>query len=115
MVGLPSILFPNNFSVKLKFSNPYDKFDQIEDINSLGNYFYLLLQFNILYEPVYINIEYIYNEQIVNLSPIKSEIILPQKEYEIYSYKENYEIKDKVLFNNNKRNFNSGFTSRNIN
>ena len=104
MVGLPSILFPNNFSVKLKFSNPYDKFDQIEDINSLDNYFYLLLQFNILYEPVYINIEYIYNEQIVNLSPIKSEIILPQKEYEIISYNENYEIKDKVLFNINKCN-----------
>jgi hypothetical protein len=115
MVGLPSILFPNTFSVNLKFSNPYDKFDQNDDINQLDNYFYVLLQFNILYEPVYINIEYIYNEQIINLSPRKSEIILPQKEYEIYSYNDSYEVKDKLLFNINKCNDLANYTLINYN
>ena len=50
------------------------------------------------------NIEYINNEQIIDLSPIKSKIILPQTEYEIISYNENYQIKDKVMFNINKCN-----------
>ena len=82
-----------------------DKFDQIADINNLDNYFYLLFTFYTKNSiPVYINIEYINNEQIIDLSPKKSKIILPQTEYEIISYNENYEIKDKVLFNINKCN-----------
>ena len=38
------------------------------------------------------------------MSPIKSEIITPQKEYEISSYDRNYIIKDKMVFNINKCN-----------
>ena len=104
MVGFPSISFPSSSSINLKFSNPYNKFDQIADIISPANNFYLLFQFGVIHNPVYINIEYIYNDKIINLSPIKSEIITPQKEYEICSYDKNYIIKDKMVFNINKCN-----------
>ena len=105
MVGLPNVWMPYSNNFNLTFSNPYSKFDQIADINNLDNYFYLLFTFYTKNSiPVYINIEYINNEQIIDLSPKKSKIILPQTEYEIISYNENYEIKDKVLFNINKCN-----------
>ena len=103
MVGLPKIMMPVSHAFNLKISNPYDKFDQIADINNLDNNFYLLFTFNKT-KPVYLNIEYIYTENIIDLPPIKSVIIIPQKEYEIYSYNENYEIQDKILFNINKCN-----------
>lgn len=110
MVGLPQINLPDSFSVNLKFSNPYDKYDQTLDISNDKNSFYLILQFNILQNPVFLNIEYIYNENIVSIPPSKPEIIIPQKEYEIKFNSNDYQIKDKILFNINKCNNLANYT-----
>ena len=110
MVGLPQINLPDSFSVNLKFSNPYDKYDQTLDISNDKNSFYLILQFNILQNPVFLNIEYIYNENIVSIPPSKPEIIIPQKEYEIKFNSNDYQIKDKIVFNINKCNNLANYT-----
>ena len=110
MVGLPQINLPDSFSVNLKLSNPYDKYDQTLDISNDKNSFYLILQFNILQNPVFLNIEYIYNENIVSIPPSKPEIIIPQKEYEIKFNSNDYQIKDKILFNINKCNNLANYT-----
>ena len=102
IVSVPKILFPISDSININISNPYDKYDQIADINIIENYFYLLLGFYVKSNLVYINIEYISNEHIVLLSPRESEIIVPKKEYEIRLETNNYRIKDKLLFNINK-------------
>ena len=103
-VGLPRIWLPYSNSINLKFSNPYNKYDQIANIKSENNYFYILFVFYTESKPIYLNIEYIYNEEIVNISPIKAEIILLKTEYEINLDDNNYRIKDKLLFNINKCN-----------
>ena len=103
MVGLPQIWMPFTNSVKLKISNPYDKYNQIADINQEDNYFYLLFHFLInVDKPVYLNIGYNYNDQMVMLNKLESKIIVPETEYEFFSYDSNYEVKDKILININK-------------
>ena len=104
MVGLPNVWMPVSDSFNLKFSNPYEKYNQYGDINNEENNYYLLLSFNIGYYPIFIDIDYIYNDQIVVLTSIKSEIIQPQKEYEVRSYSNDYHILDKLMFNINKCN-----------
>ena len=104
MVGLPNILMRFSNNIKLTFSNPYDKYVQYEDVFNEDNNYYILLYFNVGSEPVFLNIEYIYNEEINFLPLIKSEMIVPYIEYEILSYKKNFVIKDKVLLNINKCN-----------
>ena len=100
-VGLPQIKMPNSDTINLRISNPYNKFDQIYDINDEENYYYLLLTFDVGSDPIYLNFDYIYNEEVANLSPIKSKIIKPNLEYEVVA-NNNYRIKDKILFNINK-------------
>ena len=103
MVGLPRIMMPFANSVKLKISNPYDKYDQIADINKEDNYFYLIFYFIInIDKPVYLNIWYNYNDQIVILNRFESKIIKPKTEYEFFSYDSNYYVKDKILININR-------------
>ena len=110
LIGLPKNLFPYSFSINLKISNPYDKYDQLDDIDNDDNNYYLLLQFNIFKKPVYINIEYVKNEQIINLPISKSKNIVPQTEYEINLDKNDYRIKDKLIFNINKCNNLANYT-----
>ena len=107
MVPLPEINYPIKSNlIKLKFSNPYNKYDSSIDNDYNNNYFYLLISFNnnidnLFTNPIYVNIKYIYNENIKPLKQIKSEIILPEIEYEIYGDK-NYLNKSKCLININK-------------
>ena len=103
MVDLPNVTMPEVNSFSLKFSNPYNKFDSNTDINDDDNYYYLLLSFTIKSNPIYIDIEYIYNEKIVNLSPRKANIIEPELEYEVSSNND-YKVKNKIVFNINKCN-----------
>ena len=109
MVGLPNIKMPYSKNIYLRFSNPYNKFDQMADIDSDDNYYYLLLSFEIGSTPIYIDIEYFLNEEIIILDPVVSKIILPRKEYKVYSlYDPRY--KDKILFNIHKCNTQANYT-----
>ena len=110
MVSLPKIDLPKSDHINLKISNPYDKYDQWDNINRNDNNFYLLLSFSLNIYPVYINIEYIYNEQIVILNTSKTEQIIPQKEYEIRLNLNDYMVQDKILFNINKCNNLANYT-----
>ena len=109
MVGLPNINMPYSKDIYLRFSNPYNKFDQMVDINSDDNYYYLLLSFQIGLSPIYIDIEYYLNEEIIILPPAKSKIISPMKEYKVYAtdFPEN---KDQILFNIHKCNNQANYT-----
>ena len=103
MAPIPDINMPESNTIKLRFSNPYNKYDSIIEENDNQNYFYLLINIiNIdINFPIYINIKYNYNSKIISLSQIKTEIINPENEYEIYADK-NYINKPKILFNINK-------------
>ena len=104
MVGLPNVkMEPSNY-INLKFANPYDKYVQYDDINNEENNYYLLIKFKVSSEPVILDINYIYNEQIAILPAFKSKIIVPNKEYEIIVYSNNFVIKDKLMMNINKCN-----------
>ena len=98
MVGLPNIKMPFAKYIYLRFSNPYNKFDQMTDIYSDDNYYYLLLSFEIGSEPIYIDVDYYFNEQLINLTWYDSEIISPKKEYKVIALY-NYFFKDKKIFN----------------
>ena len=108
LVDLPKIWMPKNKIVNLRISNPYNKFDSNVDIDNDNDY-YLLFSFKVGSENIILDVEYIYNEQIINLSPIKANIIDPKLEYEINSIYD-YNVKDKILFNINKCNFKDNFT-----
>ena len=108
MAPLPEINIREYNSIKLNFSNPYNKFDSIienNDDDNSDNYneFFLLISFIELDidNPIYVNIKYNYNENIISLLQTKTEIIIPDNEYEIYGDK-NYLDKSKILFNINK-------------
>ena len=75
MVGLPNIKMPFAKNIYLRFSNPYNKFDQMDDIYSDDNYYYLLLSFEIGSEPIYIDVDYYFNEQSIDLTWCQPEII----------------------------------------
>ena len=111
MTGLPKIQMPSSYSFKFKISNPYNKYDQIANINKKDNYFYLLFTFIInTKNPVYLDIEYIHGEQIIFLNSVTSKIIQTKIEYELFSYEYNYEKKDKILFNINRCNNLANYT-----
>ena len=111
MTGLPKIQMPSSYSFKIKISNPYNKYDQIANINKKDNYFYLLFTFIInTKNPVYLDIEYIHGEQIIFLNSVTSKIIQTKIEYELFSYEYNYEKKDKILFNINRCNNLANYT-----
>ena len=108
LVDLPKIWMQEKKIVNLRISNPYNKFDSNIDIDNDNDY-YLLFSFKVGSENIILDVEYIYNEQIINLSPIKANIIDPKLEYEINSIN-NYNVKDKILFNINKCNLKDNFT-----
>ena len=111
MVGLPQVAMPFSSLVHLNISNPYNKFDQISSFDEKDNFYYLLFSFEIKDDnPIYLDIEYIHNDQNITLHSIKSEIIIPQTEYEFFSYGGDYKTKDKILFNINKCNNLANFT-----
>ena len=99
IVPIPDINIPESKSIKLKFSNPYNKFDSLIVDNNDENY-YLLINFeNVdINFPIYVNIKYNYNEKILPISQKKSELILVESEYEIYGNK-SYFNETKILFN----------------
>ena len=99
---LPEIKIPESFQIKLKFSNPYNKFDSNKKVNN-NTYYYIIMSFRDLnyYIPTYFNIKYHYNKQITPLAQMNSELIVPGKQYEIYGDK-NYLTKSKILININK-------------
>ena len=111
MAPLPGISLPETNSIKLKFSNPYNKFDYPNEYNNDENDFYLFISFvNLnISNPIYVNIRYNYNEQIKPLSQGKSEIIELESEYEIYG-NQNYLNKSKLLFNINKCNCSKNYS-----
>jgi len=98
--------------INFHISNPYNKFDSsIEDDNR--NYFYLLINFpNINKYPIYVNVKYIYNKNIITLKENEHEIIKPGNEYEIYGDK-NYLLKDKIFFNINKCDYSKNYSFTN--
>ena len=100
MVPSPDIKIPESNSIKLKISNPYNKFDSSIDDNIDDIYYYLLINFKNLdiNFPIYVNIKYNYNEKILPISQKKSEIIMVGSEYEIYG-KKNYFNETTILFN----------------
>ena len=110
MAPLPDIIIPESKILQLKFSNPYNKFDFIIKDNNIDYHMYLLISFiNFdINSPIYVNVKYIYNKQIVPLKEIKSEIILPDIEYEINGNK-NYLNKSLILFNINKCDFSNNY------
>ena len=111
MVGLPQVAMPFSSLVHLNISNPYNKFDQISSFDEKDNFYYLLFSFEIKDDnPIYLDIEYIHNDQNITLHSLKSEIIIPQTEYEFFSYGGDYKTKDKILFNINKCNNLANFT-----
>ena len=87
--------------IYFQVSNPYNKFDSsIED--DYKNYFYLLISFPNIYKyPIYVNVKYAYNKNIIILKQNEHELIKTGNEYEIYGDK-NYLLKDKMFFNINK-------------
>ena len=109
MVGAANVSMPYSDKINLKISNPADKFDQANKIydennEDIYNYF-LLFTFNTSnVTPIYLDIDYIKNDDIINLPPNKSEIIIPQNEYEINIADNNYNEKDKLIINVNKCN-----------
>ena len=111
MVGLPQVAMPLSTLINLNISNPYNKYDQNYYVDEKDNFYYLLFSFEITEDkPIYIDIEYIHNDQSITLHSLKSEIIIPQKEYEFFSYSGDYKTKDKILFNINKCNNLANFT-----
>ena len=111
MTSTPEINIPEANYIKLNVSNPYNKYDSIIADNDYDNYLYLLISFNdfIYTFPIYVNIKYNYNEEIIPISETKSEILLNEKDYEIYGDK-NYLEKDKILFNINKCDSSKNYT-----
>ena len=103
MVGFNEIGKFQKNNIFLKFSNPYNKFDsKIKN----EDYVFLLISFNNTnedYYPVYTDIRYYYNDQIINIEESKPNILLSQKEYQIFGDSNNHE-KNKVLLNINKCN-----------
>ena len=111
MVGLPQVSMPFSSLIHLNISNPYNKYDQISFLDEKDNFYYLLFSFVITDDnPIYLDIEYIHNDQNITLHSLKSEIIIPQTEYEFFSYGGDYKTKDKILFNINKCNNLANFT-----
>ena len=103
MVGINGIQIFQKNEIFLKFSNPYDKFDsRIKD----DDYVFLLVSFNNTNEgvyPLYVDIRYYYNNQIINMEKSKPYTLLSQKEYQIFGDSNNKE-NNKVLLNINKCN-----------
>jgi hypothetical protein len=103
MVGFNEIEKFQKNNIFLKFSNPYNKFDsRIKN----EDYVFLLISFNNTnedYYPVYTDIRYYYNDQIINIEESKPKILLSQKEYQIFGDSNNHE-KNKILLNINKCN-----------
>ena len=100
---LPEIKLPNSQKIKFKISNPNNKYDCIIKDNDDNNNFYLIISFESLNPriPTYVNIKYNYIKQIQSLEQMKSEIISPDKIYEIYGDK-NYKTQNKIFFNINR-------------
>ena len=111
MAPIPEINIPESNYIKLNISNPYNKYDSIILDNDYDNYFYLLISFNnfIYTFPIYVNIKYNYNKEIIPISEIKSVVILTGIEYEVYGNK-NYLNKNKILFNINKCNCSNNYS-----
>ena len=105
MVGINGIQIFQKKEIILKFSNPYDKFDsRIKD----DDYVFLLVSFNTTntneeFYPLYVDIRYYYNNQIINIKKMKPYTLLSQKEYQIFGDSNNKE-NNKVLLNINKCN-----------
>jgi hypothetical protein len=100
---LPEINLPNSKKIKFKISNPNNKYDCIIKDNDNNHNFYLIISFESLNTriPTYVNIKYNYIKQIQSLEQMKSEIISPDKIYEIYGDK-NYKTQNKIFFNINR-------------
>lgn len=115
MVGLPNVSMPYSNKINLNISNPVDKFDQANEIfdeNDEGYFsYFLLFYFNTSNDiPIYLDIDYIMNDDIINLPPNQSEIIIPQNEYEINFIYNNYTSEDKIILNVNKCNKDMNYT-----
>ncbi len=96
--------------INFHISNPYNKFDSSIDDD---NYFYLLINFPNIYQyPIYVNIKYIYNKNIISLKQNEYEIIKLENEYEIYGDK-NYLLKNKIFFNINKCDYSKNYSFTN--
>ena len=105
LVPTPDISINDKNEIYLRFSNPYNKFDSINE-NDTNYSFYLLFSFelnNLENYPIYIDIRYNYDDKIIKLNSVKPEIIGSGKNYQIFGDID-YLNKDKILFNINKCN-----------
>ena len=108
MLAINKVPYYNQKEIILKFSNPYNKFNSsIKE----GNFLYFLASLIIREDnvyPIYIDIRYYYNDNIVIVENSLSQILLNEKEYRIFGDR-NYDYKNKTLINLNKCNLNKNY------
>ena len=95
--------------IKLKYSNPYNKYNsKIKDDELVVIVFNFPLK-EVIGFPIIFEVKYFYNDSIVNIPYKEATIIELNKEYKIYSEKE-YATNSYIIFNMNKCNLNKNYS-----
>ena len=100
LLGINAIQIYRKEEIILQFSNPYNKYySRIKEEDNV----YLLACFIAEEDkfPIYIDIRYYYNSEIINLTNSEPKILLTQKEYKIFSDRD-FLNKNTILININK-------------
>ena len=108
MQGINAFKYFQQKEVNMRFSNPYNKFNsRIKK----DDFVYLLVEFAMRdsHFPIFIDIRYIYNDNIISINQTIPQIITEKNEYKIYGNKDNEKVEN-ILININKCNNLSNYT-----